>query len=215
MGETSVEHDKALEQVVLSTVAASLPKCLRPLSPFCICYHFFPGLSGTSPGDAVSHYSSSLLLSASLFAGVQAKICKQSSVRNKYIYLHSTQQIQHLGQFRFWWRNIHLVNSTEIIVVFAVDFICMLQTSLHILSSLCFSSPSQQLHKNFKGKVGNFLKEHKDPVLARQRESAGTCLSRTCGFSVCIFLANTVYPGSTDGAYHLASLPLSFLQEGW
>lgn len=63
---TSVEHDKVLEQVVLSTVVASLPKCLRPLSPSCFCCHFFPGLSGTNPSDAVSYYSPSFLLSASL-----------------------------------------------------------------------------------------------------------------------------------------------------
>lgn len=64
--EASVEHNKVLEQVVLSTVVASLPRCLRPLSPSCFCCHFFPGLSGTSPSDAASHYSPSFLLSASL-----------------------------------------------------------------------------------------------------------------------------------------------------
>lgn len=79
---------------------------------------------------------------------------------------------------------------------------------------LSLSSPSQQLHKHFKQeRVGNLLKEHKDLVFASQRKSAGTCLSRTCGFSVCMFLA--VYPGSTDGVYHLASLCLRFLQQRW
>lgn len=107
--ETSVEHDKVLEQVVLFNVVA-LPKCLRPLSPSCICCHFFPGLSGISPSDAVSHYSPSLFWVLVWLAEVQAKRYKQKQCTQQ-IDLLSTQQTQHVGQFIFWWRNIHLVKS--------------------------------------------------------------------------------------------------------
>lgn len=130
------------------------------------------------------------------------------------MHLPPTQQTQHLALSWPWQKHICFVDSIEILIIFATDFICVPKTSLHTPSFLSLSSPSQQLHKNCKQeKAGNLLKEHKDLVLASQSNSTGTCPSRTCGFSVCMFLANSVYPGSTDGAYHLASLPVSFLQQ--
>lgn len=186
--ETSVEHDKVLEQVVLSTVVASLPKCLRPLSPFCICCHFFPGLSGTSPSDAVSHYSPSLLLSARLVYRGPSKRYKQKWCTQQ-IHLPSTQQTKHLAQFRFWWRNIHLVNSTEILVLFAVDLICMPQTSLHTLSFLSFSSSSQQIHKISKNRLATCWKNIKTlSLLAREKVLVPVCQELVAFHFACFLL---------------------------